>query len=44
MEGVLNELPYDDDLVLMSKTMDGLRNKLSKCKKAFECNGFKVTL
>ena len=28
IEGVLSELLYADDLVLMSETIEGLRNKL----------------
>ena len=35
-EGVLSELLYVDDLVLMSETIDGLRNKVLKCKEALE--------
>ena len=43
-EGALSELQYADDLVLMSKTIEGLRNKLIKSKDAFESKGLKVNL
>ena len=42
--GALSEFLYADDLVLMSETIDGLRNKLIKWKEAFESNGLKVNL
>ena len=32
----LSELLYADDLVLMSETFEGLRNKFLKWKEAFE--------
>ena len=35
-EGVLSELVYADDVVLMSETMEGLRDKFRKWKEAFE--------
>ena len=35
-EGALSELLYADDLVLMSETILGLRNKFLKWKDAFE--------
>ena len=35
-EGVLSVLLYADDLVLMSETIEGLRNKFLKWKEAFE--------
>ena len=35
-EGVLGELLYADDLVLMSKTMEGLRNKFLRWKETIE--------
>ena len=38
-EGVLSELLYADDLVLMSETIKGLRNKFLKWKEAFESKG-----
>ena len=41
-EGALSELLYVDDLVLMSETIEGLRNKIIKWKEAFESKGAKV--
>ena len=43
-EDALSELLYADDIVLMSETIEGLRNKFIKWKKAFESNGLKVNL
>ena len=43
-EGVLSEMLYADDLVLMSDTIDGLMNMFLKWKEPFESKGFKVTL
>ena len=43
-EGALSELLYADDLVLMSETIEGLRNKFQKWKEAFESKGLKLTL
>ena len=43
-EGALSELLYADDLVLMSGTIEGLRNKFMKWKEAFESKGLKVNL
>ena len=43
-EGALIELLYAGDLVLMSETIKGLRNKLLKWKEAFESKGLKVIL
>ena len=43
-EGVLSELLYADDLVLMSETIEGLRKKLLKLKDAIESKGQKVNL
>ena len=43
-EGVLSELLYADDLVLMSETIMGLWNKVLKWKEAFESKGLKVNL
>ena len=34
-EAAPSELLYDDDLVLMSETIEGLRNKFLKWKEAF---------
>ena len=42
--GSMSEMLYADDLVLMSKTMEGLREKFWKWKKAFESKGLKVNL
>ena len=35
---------YADDLVLMSDTIEGLKNMFRKLKEAFECKGLKVNL
>ena len=43
-EGALSELLYTDDLVLMSETIEGLRNKFIKWKEAFESKDLKVHL
>ena len=43
-DGALNELLYAHDLVLMSETIKGLRNKLLKGKDAFESQRLKVNL
>ena len=43
-EGALSELLYADDLVLMSETIKGLRNKFLKWKEAFESKCLKVNL
>ena len=43
-EGALSELLYADGLVLMSETIEGLRNTLLKWKEAFESKGLKVNL
>ena len=39
---MLSELLYADDLILMSETIEGHRNKFLKWKEAFECKGLKV--
>ena len=36
------EMLYADDLVLLSESMEGLRDKFSKWKEAFESKGLKV--
>ena len=41
-EGAPSELPYADDLVLMSETIERLRNKFLKWKEAFESKGLKA--
>ncbi|XP_006819864.1 uncharacterized protein LOC102808533, partial [Saccoglossus kowalevskii] len=43
-EGLMREMLYADDLVLMDDTMEGLREKFVKWKKAFESKGLKVNL
>ena len=43
-DGALRELLYADDLVLMSETIEGLRNKFLKWKEAFEIKCLKVNL
>ena len=43
-EGALSELLYDYDLVVMSETIDRLRDKFLKWKVAFESKGLKVNL
>ena len=42
--GLMSEMLYADDLVLTSKTMEGLREKFWKWKEAFESKGLKVKL
>ena len=41
-EGGLSELLYVDILVLMSETIEGLRNKFLEWKEAFESKGMKA--
>ena len=41
---MISELLYADDLVLLSETIQELRNKLLKWKEAFESKGFKSNL
>ena len=36
---MLSELLYADDLVLMSETIDGLKNNFTKLIKAFDSKG-----
>ena len=43
-EDALSELLYADDLVLMSETIEGLRNRFLKRKESFESKGLKVNL
>ena len=43
-EVALSELLYADDLVLMSETISGLRNKFLEWKEAFVSKGLKVNL
>ena len=42
--GSMSEMLYVDDLVLMSETVEGLREKIWKWKEAFESKGLKVNL
>ena len=41
-EGALSEILYHNDLVLMSETIKGLRNRFLKLKETFESKGLKV--
>ena len=43
-EGALSELLYADDIVMMSETIEGLRDKFLKWKEAFESKSLKVNL
>ena len=43
-EGAISELLYADELVMMSETIEGLRNKFLKWKEAFESKGLNVNL
>ena len=43
-EGLMSEILYADDLVLISETMEGVRGKFRKWKEAFENKGMKVNL
>ena len=43
-EGVVSELLYADDLVLMSESVEGCWNKFMKWKEAFGSKGMKVNL
>ena len=43
-DGLLYEMLYADDLVLISETMEGLREKFCKWKEAFEGKGLKANL
>ena len=40
----MNEILYADDLVLMSESIESLKEKFLKWKEAFESNGVKVNL
>ena len=42
--GILDKLLYSDDLVLMSKTMDDLKERFWNGKDALESKGFKVNI
>ena len=43
-EGLMNEILYADDLVLRSGSMESLKEKFLKWKKAFESKGLKANL
>ena len=43
-EGLINEILYADNLVLMSESVENLKEKFLKWKKAFESKGLKVNL
>ena len=43
-EGALSELLYTDDLVLISETIEGIRDKFFEWKDAFESKGLQVNL
>ena len=43
-KAVLSELLYADHLVLMSETIEELRNEFIKWKETFKCKGLKVNL
>ena len=43
-EGALSELLYADDLILMSETIEGHRNKFIKWKEALESKVLNVNL
>ena len=43
-EGLMNEILFADDLVLMVETMEGLSEKFNKWKSAFESKGMQRTL
>ena len=43
-EGLMNEILYADDLVLMSESMENLKEKFLQWKEAFESKGLKVNL
>ena len=43
-EGLLNEILYADDLVLMSESMDDLRERFQKWRSALEGKGLKVNV
>ena len=43
-EGLMNEILYADDLVLLSESTENLNEKFLKWKEAFESKGLKVNL
>ena len=43
-EGLMNKILYADDLVLMSESIENLKEKFLKWKEAFESKGLKMNL
>ena len=43
-EGLMKEILYADDLVLMSETMEGLKERFQKWRSTLESKGLKVNL
>ena len=43
-EGLMNKILYEDDLVLISESIETLKEKFLKWKEAFESKGLKVNL
>ena len=43
-EGLMNKILYADDLALMSKSMENLKKKFLKWKKAFESKGLRLNI
>ena len=43
-EGLINEILYADDLILMSKSVENLKEKFLKWKETFESKGLKVNI
>ena len=43
-EGMLNEILYADDLVLMSESLENLRERFQRCRRALEGKGLKVNI
>ena len=41
-EGLLNEILYADDLVMMSESLEDLRKRFQRCRSALEGKGLKV--
>ena len=43
-EGLMKEVSYADDLVLMSETMEDLKKRFPKWRSALESKGLKINL
>ena len=43
-EGLINEILYADDMVVMSESIENLKEKILKWKEGFESRGLKVNL